>query len=178
MSSAASPPKARRCAFTCLTATSGTATSCAGWPSGRATLGSSCAPSPRRAEPAKAWDDGAVAEKVAILGAGKMGEALLSGLLRSGRPAADLLFTERHPDRSKLLEERYGVTGVSSVTAAETADTCLVAVKPQEMGALLDEVGRVVTPRNLVITIAAGIPTGFLEKRLAPDVPVVRVMSN
>ena len=80
-----------------------------------------------------------MAERVAILGAGKMGEALLSGLLRSGRPAADLLFTERHPERSKLLEERYGVTGVSSVTAAETADTLLVAVKPQEMGALLDE---------------------------------------
>ena len=47
-----------------------------------------------------------MAERIAILGAGKMGEALLSGLLRSGRPAADLLFTERHPDRSKMLEER------------------------------------------------------------------------
>src|SRR3954467_10672833 len=178
MSSAASPPTGRRCAFTCLTATSGTATSCAGWPSGRATLGSSCARSPRRAELAKAWDDGAVAEKVAILGAGKMGEALLSGLLRSGRPAADLLFTERHPDRSKLLEERYGVTGVDSATAVETADTLLVAVKPQEIGALLDELAPVVSARNLVITIAAGIPTTFLETRFAADVPVVRVMSN
>jgi len=119
-----------------------------------------------------------VAEKVAILGAGKMGEALLSGLLRAGRSAADLVFIERHPDRAKLLEERYGVTGVSSTTAAETADTLLVAVKPQEMGALLDEIGPVVSPRNLVITIAAGIPTAFLEQRLAADVPVVRVMSN
>jgi len=119
-----------------------------------------------------------VTERVAILGAGKMGEALLSGLLRAGRPAADLVFTERHPDRSKMLEERYGVTGVNSATAAETADTLLVAVKPQEMGALLDELAPIVSPRNLVITIAAGIPTAFLENRLAPDVPVVRVMSN
>jgi len=119
-----------------------------------------------------------VAEKVAILGAGKMGEALLSGLLRSGRPAADLLFTERHPDRSKMLEERYGVTGVDSATAVETADTLLVAVKPQEIGALLDEIAPVVSARNLVITIAAGIPTTFLETRFAADVPVVRVMSN
>src|SRR3954452_23380862 len=187
-SSAGSPLRARRCASTCRTATSGTATSCAASPSGPATWASSCGLSPPRADPrlearaadrpSWAWDDEGVAEKVAILGAGKMGEALLSGLLRAGRSAADLVFTERHPDRSKLLEERYGVTGVSSATAAETADTLLVAVKPQEMGALLDEIAPVVALRNLVITIAAGIPTAFLEKRLAPDVPVVRVMSN
>jgi pyrroline-5-carboxylate reductase len=119
-----------------------------------------------------------MAERVAILGAGKMGEALLSGLLRAGRSSADLLFTERHPERAKMLEERYGVTGVSTAEAAETADTLLVAVKPQEIGTLLDELGPVVTTRNLVITIAAGIPTAFLEKRLVAEVPVVRVMSN
>jgi pyrroline-5-carboxylate reductase len=117
-------------------------------------------------------------ERVAILGAGKMGEALLSGLLRAGRNPSDLVFTERHDERTKMLEERYGVTGVSSADAVETADTLLVAVKPQEIGALLDELGPIVSPRNLVITIAAGIPTGFLEQRLADSTPVVRVMSN
>jgi pyrroline-5-carboxylate reductase len=115
---------------------------------------------------------------VAILGAGKMGEALMSGLLRAGRVPADIVFTERHPDRSKLLEERYGVTGVTSAEAAERAETLLVAVKPQEMSTLLDELAPAVTARNLVITIAAGIPTSFLERRFAADVPVVRVMSN
>ena len=119
-----------------------------------------------------------MAERVAILGAGKMGEALLSGLLRAGRPAGDLLFTERHPDRTKMLEERYGVTAVTSTEAAERADTLLFAVKPQEMGALLDELAGSVSAGNLVITIAAGIPTTFLERRLAEGVPVVRVMSN
>ncbi|MBV9368792.1 MAG: NAD(P)-binding domain-containing protein, partial [Frankiales bacterium] len=78
-------------------------------------------------------------EKVAILGAGKMGEALMSGLLRAGRAPADLLFSERHPDRTALLTERYGVRGVATAEAARSADTLLVAVKPQEMGALLDE---------------------------------------
>src|SRR3954463_1221380 len=102
-----------------------------------------------------------VTERVAVLGAGKMGEALLSGMLRAGRPAADLLFTERHPDRTKLLEERYGVTGVTTAEAAERADTLLVAVKPQEMGALLDELAEAASTRTLVITIAAGIPTTF-----------------
>src|SRR3954465_12092593 len=114
-----------------------------------------------------------MSEKVAILGAGKMGEALLSGLLRAGRVPGDLLFTERHADRTKMLEERYGVRGVSTAQAAEEADTLLVAGKPQEMTALLDELVSPVTPRNLVITIAAGIPTAFLENRLAEGTPVV-----
>ena len=117
-------------------------------------------------------------EKVAILGAGKMGEALLSGLLRAGRRPEDIVFTERHAERTKLLEQTYDVRGVSTAAAAEQADTLLVAVKPQEMTALLDELSAAVTPGNLVITIAAGIPTGFLEQRLADGTPVVRVMSN
>ncbi|MBV9291484.1 MAG: pyrroline-5-carboxylate reductase [Frankiales bacterium] len=117
-------------------------------------------------------------EKVAILGAGKMGEALLSGLLRAGRRPEDIVFTERHAERTKLLEQTYDVRGVSTAAAAEQADTLLVAVKPQEMTALLDELSAAVTPDNLVITIAAGIPTQFLEQRLATGTPVVRVMSN
>jgi pyrroline-5-carboxylate reductase len=84
-------------------------------------------------------------EKVAVLGAGKMGEALLSGLLRAGRQPADLVFTERHPERTKMLEERYGLRGVSTTQAASEADTLLVAVKPQEMGALLDELASAAT---------------------------------
>ncbi len=117
-------------------------------------------------------------ETVAILGAGKMGEALLSGLLRSGRPPSDLRFTEHHGERCALLEERYGVKSMSGRDAAESADTLLIAVKPQDMGALLDEISTHVTGRNLVISIAAGIPTAFIESRLSAEVPVVRVMSN
>jgi pyrroline-5-carboxylate reductase len=115
---------------------------------------------------------------VAVLGAGKMGEALLSGLLRAGRPASDLLFTERHDDRSKELTERYAVESVTTAEAAERADTLLVAVKPQEITALLDDLAGSVTPANLVISIAAGIPTATFENRLAQGTPVVRVMSN
>ena len=117
-------------------------------------------------------------ETVAVLGAGKMGEALLSAMVRSGRPASSLLFTERHPDRAAEITERLGIEAVSTAVAAERADTLLVAVKPQEIGALLDDLAPVVTPRNLVISIAAGIPTTAIEKRLADGTPVVRVMSN
>jgi pyrroline-5-carboxylate reductase len=123
-------------------------------------------------------ENGAMAEKIAVLGAGKMGEALLSGLLRAGRQPGDLVFTERHAERTKMLEERYAIRGVSTVQAAEEADTLLVAVKPQEMSNLLDELAPAATPANLVISIAAGIPTAFLEKALAAGTPVVRVMSN
>jgi pyrroline-5-carboxylate reductase len=121
---------------------------------------------------------GSVTEKVAILGAGKMGEALMSGMLRAGRPPADLLFSERHPDRTATLQERYGVTGVTTAAAARAADTLLIAVKPQEMATLLEELAETLTGETLVITIAAGIPTTFVESRLAAGTPVVRVMSN
>jgi pyrroline-5-carboxylate reductase len=117
-------------------------------------------------------------ETVAVLGAGKMGEALLSGMLRAGRPASNLLFTERHADRARELSDRLGIEAVSGVQAAERAETLLVAVKPQEIVALLEDVVAAVTPRNLVISIAAGIPTGLIEQRLAQGTPVVRVMSN
>lgn len=117
-------------------------------------------------------------ETLAILGAGKMGEALLSGLLRSGTPAGDIVVTTRSEDRAKLLEERYGVSAVASSGAASRARTLLIAVKPQDMAALLTELGGTVTAEHLVVSVAAGIPTAFIERRLTDGVPVVRVMSN
>ena len=77
---------------------------------------------------------------VAILGAGVMGETMLSGLLRAGRRAEDLLVTERRPDRVKELEERYGVEVVDNPTAARRAETLALVVKPQDMGDVLDEI--------------------------------------
>jgi pyrroline-5-carboxylate reductase len=114
---------------------------------------------------------------LAILGAGKMGEALLSGLLRAGTSASDVVVTARRPDRAAALRERYGVAVATNAEAA-TADTVLVAVKPQDMAALLGQIDQTVTPDQLVVSMAAGIPTSFIERRLADRVPVVRVMSN
>ena len=75
---------------------------------------------------------------VAIIGAGVMGETLLSGLLRSGRRPADLLVGEKRRDRATELEERYGVQVVSNVTAAGEAETLVLVVKPQDMADVLD----------------------------------------
>lgn len=116
--------------------------------------------------------------RVAILGAGKMGETLLSGLLRAGKRPGDLLVTTRRSDRGDLLRERYGVEAASSAEAAKRADTLVIAVKPQDMQGLLGELAPVLAADRLVVSIAAGIPTGLIERRLCEGVPVVRVMTN
>ncbi len=119
-----------------------------------------------------------MAQVLAVLGAGKMGEALLSGLIRAGRSPADLLATARRPERATQLRERYGLSVVSTEDAAERAETLVLAVKPQDMAALLDSLAGHVRPGQLVISGAAGITTEFLAARLPAGTPVVRVMSN
>jgi pyrroline-5-carboxylate reductase len=115
---------------------------------------------------------------IAILGAGKMGEALLSGVLRAGRRPAELMVTTRREERAALLRDRYGVETGGNAEAAKSAGTLVLAVKPQDMAKLLDEIGDLVPAGTLVISMAAGITTGFIESRLSGPVPVVRVMSN
>jgi pyrroline-5-carboxylate reductase len=115
---------------------------------------------------------------IAIVGAGKMGEALLSGVLRAGRSPSDIVVTVRREARGVLLRERYGVEVVTNAEAARTADTLVLAVKPQDMAALLGELEGNIPSGRLVISMAAGITTAFIEKRLPTDVAVVRVMSN
>jgi len=116
--------------------------------------------------------------QVAIIGAGVMGETLLSGLIRAGRNVGDLLVGEKRPERAAELEERYGVKVVDNVEAARIADTLALVVKPQDMEDLLKEIATVVRPGQLVVSLAAGITTAFLEAHLPDGVAVVRVMPN
>ena len=115
---------------------------------------------------------------VAIFGAGVMGETLLSGLLRAGRPAEALVITERRAERAAELSEKYGVRVLDNAEAAAAADTLVLVVKPQDMEALLEEIAPHVAPGNLVVSLAAGITTTFLETRLPAGRAVVRVMPN
>jgi pyrroline-5-carboxylate reductase len=117
-------------------------------------------------------------ERIAVLGAGKMGEALLSGMLRAGRQVGDLLVTVRGSERAAALRERHGVEVVDNAEAAKRADTLILAVKPQDMAALLDELAPHVAVDRLVVSGAAGITTSFIERRLTGGVAVVRVMTN
>jgi pyrroline-5-carboxylate reductase len=109
-----------------------------------------------------------------------MGEALVSGLIRAGgRTADEVMVTSRREERARELAERHGVaSSLSNEEAAGWARTLVLTVKPQDMEALLDQVGAAVTEEHLVVSFAAGIRTSFIEHRLAARVPVVRVMSN
>lgn len=117
-------------------------------------------------------------QKVAVLCTGKIGEALLSGMIRAGWAPADLLVTTRRVERAEELRTRYGVDPVSNAEAAKRADTLIIACKPQDMGALLDELAPHVSADRLVISAAAGITTAFIEERLPGSTPVIRVMPN
>jgi pyrroline-5-carboxylate reductase len=116
--------------------------------------------------------------QTAILGAGVMGETLLSGLVRAGRRVDDLLVGEKRPERARELEERYGVRVVSNIEAAKLADTVAVVVKPQDMGELLTEISSFLRPGQLLVSLAAGITTSFIEAHVPEGVAVVRVMPN
>ena len=115
---------------------------------------------------------------IAIIGGGKMGEALLSGLLRAGRTSSELAVVERYQARAAQLREAHGVAVVPLADAVKDADVLIIAVKPQDMAAALADVSPLIGAGQLVISIAAGITTSFIEQRLPAGVPVVRVMPN
>jgi len=118
--------------------------------------------------------------RIAVLGAGRIGEALISGLLSSGwREAADLVASTRRDERAAELAERHGIVAMmDNVEAARDAALVVLAVKPQDMDALLDEVGPSLTVEQTVLSIAAATPTRTVERYLATGVPVVRAMPN
>jgi len=115
---------------------------------------------------------------VAVIGAGKIGELMLSGLQRAGWPATALLATARRPERAQELTERYGLRVVDNRTAVLEADVVVISVKPQDADVLLAEIGGVVPPEKLIISMCAGLPTSFFAKRLPAGTPVIRVMTN
>jgi pyrroline-5-carboxylate reductase len=115
--------------------------------------------------------------RVAILGTGKIGESLLAGLRSSDW--ADIVASSRRQERADELHERHGVEATTSnAEAIRGADVVVLAVKPQDIEALLGEIGHLLTPDQTVVSIAAAIPTSRIERHLAGDVPVVRAMPN
>jgi pyrroline-5-carboxylate reductase len=117
---------------------------------------------------------------LAIIGTGRMGEALLRGLLRTGTVRADqVVCTDARADRCHEIEQTYGVRADGDNRAAATdADVVLVALKPQVLLAELSDLAEVMRPDQLVISIAAGLTTRALEGVVAAGTPVVRVMPN
>jgi pyrroline-5-carboxylate reductase len=118
--------------------------------------------------------------RIAILGAGKIGESLLAGLLSSGwRKPEDIVVTGRREERLQELVERHRVEAtLSNAKAVAGAGLVVIAVKPQDFDVLLGEIGGLLNSEQTVLSVAAAIPTTQIEARLAPGVPVVRSMPN
>jgi pyrroline-5-carboxylate reductase len=115
--------------------------------------------------------------RIAILGTGRIGEALLVGLLSSG--ATDIVATSRSDSRVAELRERHGIEATTSnAEAVRGADVVVVAVKPQDIDVLLEQIASALEPRQTVLSVAAAIPTARIEERLPDGIPVVRAMPN
>jgi pyrroline-5-carboxylate reductase len=122
--------------------------------------------------------------RIAIIGGGSIGEALLSGLLRSGRQTRDMVIAEKHPDRAKYLADKYSVLVTSVADAAENAAYVIVAVKPADVEWVINDVSDAAaraedsSAEQVVVTVAAGVTTAYYEAKLPAGSPVIRVMPN
>ncbi|QZA17037.1 pyrroline-5-carboxylate reductase [Mycobacterium malmoense] len=122
--------------------------------------------------------------RIAIIGGGSIGEALLSGLLRAGRQVKDLVVAERMPERAKYLADTYSVLVTSVSDAVENATFVVVAVKPADVEPVMAEVARAAaaaegdSAEQVFVTVAAGITITYFESKLPAGTPVVRAMPN
>lgn len=122
--------------------------------------------------------------RIAIIGGGSIGEALLAGLIRAGRQAKDLAVSEKDPGRAKYLSETYSVLLTSPSDAAENAAYVIVAVKPADVESVVAEIAEAVaqadngSDEQVIVSVAAGVSTAFYESKLPAGAPVIRVMPN
>lgn len=115
--------------------------------------------------------------KIAVLGGGQIGEALVSGLIAAGFPAADVVVTNRRQARSAELEEAYGVSTTSNnEQAIAGADYVFLCVKPYAIIELLE--GLHPGKESVFISMAAGLTLNALEAAVPQGTPVIRVMPN
>jgi pyrroline-5-carboxylate reductase len=119
-------------------------------------------------------------QSVAVLGAGKMGGILLQALLKNNllSPKATRA-TVQHEERAKLLAAKLNIkVGTDNAAAAKGADIILVAVKPQVVQEVMREIRGQITPQQLIISVAASVPTSMIESCLPENIPVIRAMPN
>lgn len=119
-------------------------------------------------------------DSLAVIGAGKMGTLLISALTRSGVVAPErVTATAKTPERRAYVEREYGVRTIrDNREAARGAEVVLLAVKPQIAPQVLGELGEVMTPDQMLLSIVAGLTTAEMENDLGGEIPVVRTMPN
>ena len=116
---------------------------------------------------------------IGFVGAGSMAEAMIRGLLRGNVFSPDRITASApREERVAELREKYGINATTDNVAAASAQIVVLSVKPQILGRVLAEVGRLIAPDALVISIAAGVPMSTIEARLGPGARVIRAMPN
>ena len=117
--------------------------------------------------------------RIAVLGGGVMGAALVTAMLRAGVPASDLVVAEQAAERAAEISARHGVRTTESLRdAVAGAGVVVIAVKPKDVGPALEELAPALADGALVVSVAAGLPLRLYESRLPPGTPVIRVMPN
>lgn len=117
--------------------------------------------------------------RVAVLGGGVMGEAVVASVLRAGVAVDDVSVAEPSAARATELAERYGVRAADpGAKVAGRADVVVLAVKPKDVPAVLAEIAPALRPGTVVVSVAAGVPLAVYERALPEGTPVVRVMPN
>ena len=116
--------------------------------------------------------------KVAVIGAGVMGEALIAALISSGVKPGHITISEKREERVQELISKYSIKVASLTANVSDADALLLVVKPQDMATVLEEIKGSINPKAVVITFAAGKTISFISKGLGTSNPVVRVMPN
>ena len=116
--------------------------------------------------------------QVGLIGVGVMGEALISGLISSRFPKAQIVFTEKRTERAREISSKYGAREVDLAELAKTSDVILLVVKPQDLAQLLDSIGADLNKGATLVSFAAGKTTDFISKVVGPDISIIRVMPN
>lgn len=119
-------------------------------------------------------------KKIAIIGAGKLGETLLKALLEAKVVLPEqITVTTRHAENSDRKGKAYGVSATTDNAAAvRAADIIIVSVKPQAMAEALASIRKVVRKNQIVISTAASVATPYIERALGSGIPVIRTMPN
>jgi len=119
-------------------------------------------------------------KRIAIVGMGKMGGMLASALLKQGAVQKDFLIgTTRRETSAERARDEHGISvSTDNCSAVQNANVVILAVKPQTMPSVLDELKPVIQPDQIVISLAAATQTASVEAGLAQGVPVVRAMPN
>src|SRR5271157_2459798 len=119
-------------------------------------------------------------KKVAVLGAGKIGSILLQSFLRDGLLTPSQTWaTVAHPERARMLKDKLKVhAGTDNAEAVRGADVVFLCVKPQVVADVVREIRAHLSGDQLLISVAASVPTEMIERGLEKEVPVVRAMPN